>query len=316
MTRETKIGLLVGLAFIIVIGILLSDHLTSSTEPPQAALSRVGEVSRQGTQVIGKPEVPVTVEAPAQVTPDRPIVTVEQLNRPKAADIVQFGDATPPRPFPLPPQAEPLVTKLPDPTGVAPPAVDPNLAKLAQQHGEELTLSTPGQPTKLAPNTPENNPTSGMLKYTAAEGDSLSRMAAKFLGGNTKANRDLIVKANPTLVANPDKIVVGRSYLIPTAAAGAPAQQVGTTSAAKATIPVNAPGSVTPAADGQFVFYTVKENDSLWTIARDQLGTGNAWKDIKDWNKDVLKGGDTVHANMRLRLKKSAGATASASARD
>jgi uncharacterized protein YneF (UPF0154 family) len=35
MTRETKIGLLVGLAFIIVIGILLSDHLTSSTEPPR-----------------------------------------------------------------------------------------------------------------------------------------------------------------------------------------------------------------------------------------------------------------------------------------
>ena len=34
MTRETKIGLLVGLAFIIVIGILLSDHMTSTTQPP------------------------------------------------------------------------------------------------------------------------------------------------------------------------------------------------------------------------------------------------------------------------------------------
>ena len=33
MTRETKIGLLVGLAFIIVIGILLSDHIGSTTEP-------------------------------------------------------------------------------------------------------------------------------------------------------------------------------------------------------------------------------------------------------------------------------------------
>ena len=37
MTRETKIGLLVGLAFIIVIGILLSDHINTSTEPPAAA---------------------------------------------------------------------------------------------------------------------------------------------------------------------------------------------------------------------------------------------------------------------------------------
>ena len=46
MTRETKIGLLVGLAFIIVIGILLSDHLTSSTEPPQAPLATAGNTVR------------------------------------------------------------------------------------------------------------------------------------------------------------------------------------------------------------------------------------------------------------------------------
>ncbi|HLL87877.1 MAG TPA: LysM peptidoglycan-binding domain-containing protein [Tepidisphaeraceae bacterium] len=316
MTRETKIGLLVGLAFIIVIGILLSDHLTSSTQPPQAALSRVGEVSRAGTQVIGKPEVPVTVEPPAHVQPDRPIVTVEQLTKPKPLDIVQFGNAAVPQAFP--PPGEPTVTKAVDASAPSIPPVDPNLAKLAQQHGEELTLTTPGQPTKLVPSTPENNPTSGMLKYTAQEGDSLSRMAGRFLGGNTKANRDLIVKANPSLVADPNKIVVGRSYLIPTAAAGAPAQQFGATDAKAppaATVAVKAPAS-TPSADGQFVFYTVKENDSLWTIARDQLGTGNAWKDIKDWNKDVLKGGDTVHTNMRLRLKKSAGNTASASVTD
>ena len=40
MTRETKIGLLVGLAFIIVIGILLGDQFSSRMEPPQAALLR------------------------------------------------------------------------------------------------------------------------------------------------------------------------------------------------------------------------------------------------------------------------------------
>lgn len=307
MTRETKIGLLVGLAFIIVIGILLSDHLTSSTEPPQAALSRVGEVSRQGTQVIGKPEVPVTVETPAQVTPDRPVVTVEQLTKPKPPEIVQFGDEPTPKAFP------PVVTKAPD--AIASP-LDPALNKVAQQGGEELTFVTSGQPAKITVSTPETDPTSGMLKYTAVEGDSLSRMAGKFLGGNTKANRDVIVKANPTLAADPNKVVVGRSYLIPTGAAGAPAAQLGATPTKAPAIAVNAAGSTTPAADGQFVFYTVKENDSLWTIARDQLGTGNAWKDIQDWNKDVLKGGEIVHTNMRLRLKKSAGNTASASARD
>ena len=42
MTRETKIGLLVGLAFIIVVGILLSDHLTSATEDQRATLVGLG----------------------------------------------------------------------------------------------------------------------------------------------------------------------------------------------------------------------------------------------------------------------------------
>ena len=46
MTRETKIGLLVGLAFIIVIGILLSDHMASTTEPTQAALDNAAATSR------------------------------------------------------------------------------------------------------------------------------------------------------------------------------------------------------------------------------------------------------------------------------
>ncbi len=52
MTRETKIGMLVGLAFIIVIGILLSDHMTSTTEPPKAALASAGPDVRRGTTTL------------------------------------------------------------------------------------------------------------------------------------------------------------------------------------------------------------------------------------------------------------------------
>ena len=47
MTRETKISLLVGLAFIIVIGILLSDHFRSTQELPQAVLADVGATARR-----------------------------------------------------------------------------------------------------------------------------------------------------------------------------------------------------------------------------------------------------------------------------
>ena len=58
MTRETKIGLLVGLAFIIVIGILLSDHLTSTNEPQQAQLAQVAGNVRTGVTVPGGGQAP------------------------------------------------------------------------------------------------------------------------------------------------------------------------------------------------------------------------------------------------------------------
>ena len=119
------------------------------------------------------------------------------------------------------------------------------------------------------------------------------------MGGNTKANRDAIVKANPSLHDDPNKIIVGRTYLIPSsastpvAAAANAKPAVTDTAAARNSAAIN--------AQPQF-WYTVKENDSLWSIAADQLGNGSAYTAIKELNADVLKGSDTVVANMRLRL--------------
>jgi nucleoid-associated protein YgaU len=55
-------------------------------------------------------------------------------------------------------------------------------------------------------------------------------------------------------------------------------------------------------AEGGGSWYVVKDTDNLWKIANEQLGSGNLWPQIKELNKDVLKGRDTVVTNMRLRL--------------
>src|SRR5438552_7910878 len=81
MTRETKIGLLVGLAFIIVIGILLSDHLTSSTEPPPAPLAGAGSSVRSAVTTpagAGNPPITPVVTTP-QVTPQQTVLTRNEL---------------------------------------------------------------------------------------------------------------------------------------------------------------------------------------------------------------------------------------------
>src|SRR5689334_15466743 len=93
MTRETKIGLLVGLAFIIVIGILLSDHLTSTNEPQPAQLARAGDSVRSGVTVPGTPAptAPVTT-AQQPVQPQQTVPTKEELTpKQPPVEIVQIG---------------------------------------------------------------------------------------------------------------------------------------------------------------------------------------------------------------------------------
>ena len=99
MTRETKIGLLVGLAFIIVIGILLSDY--NRNEPQAAALNAVaGDVQKGGnTPHNGSNEN--TPVPPVKPVPARPVPTREDLHQP----------------VPPPPGATPA----PPPTPPAPP---------------------------------------------------------------------------------------------------------------------------------------------------------------------------------------------------
>src|SRR6478672_1341210 len=85
MTRETKIGLLVGLAFIIVIGILLSDHMTSTTDPPKAPLSVAGPNVRESVAAPTSAQgatASATATPPAVAAPAQPVLTQQDLVAP------------------------------------------------------------------------------------------------------------------------------------------------------------------------------------------------------------------------------------------
>ena len=341
MTRETKIGLLVGLAFIIVIGILLSDHMTSTTEPNKAALSVAGGNVRQSVAApaggaLGQPAAAVAAGAGAQPAsaPGQPVLTQQEVAAPPQRPVVQniqVGPAAgPSQPQPQAPitiqqTAQPpvVVSQAPaaqQPPGVAteppvtfvPPAQQRRgathpLQSIANKFGEDVVVfgdptSAGGAPVPMAP----------VRQYKAEPGDSLSRMASKLLGSASKVNQEAIVRANPSLQSNPNKIVAGRVYQIPPAPAPvvetAAVAPPGTTVAAPeqaagaAPLPAPAPAPAAPTGNENFNWYTVKENDNLWKIAADQLGSGNAWTQIRDLNPDVLKGSDRVTPNMRIRV--------------
>jgi nucleoid-associated protein YgaU len=332
MTRETKIGLLVGLAFIIVIGILLSDHMTSTTEPLKAPLSVAGNNVRESVMSPGSAPAVAAVGTQGAVAPNQTVLTSADIAAPQPAapQLIQIGQPQPQSPIvvqqapiqqapvqQIPVQISPgvpQVTQPPVTVADAPVIITPPSQRQAAAHplqqaagrlGEEIVgLDEPAKGTPQATG-PTPVPMAPLREYKAQADDTLSKMAGRFLGGNTKANRDAIIRVNATLQQNPDKIVAGRTYVIPpapggdaTAAVPAPAPAPARTPAVQAVAPAQQPAPET----GNFQWYTVKDNENLWKIAAEQLGSGNAWTQIRDLNPDVLKGEDRLKTNMRIRI--------------
>jgi hypothetical protein len=335
MTRDTKIGLLVGLAFVIVIGILISDQITRSTEPPQAALGGAANGVRQavGSPGTGTETAPVTVVTPP-VTPQQTVATQSELTNPTpAVQFVKIGgpvaagaqteqqapvqtpedgakaqandgstaSGTAPKndtPRNDSPQNDtPVVTQVNNPTV----PTDTELSKVAEAHGEQLVQ------------VGDTTGTGAAQTYVAQPGDSLSKIAAHFFGSGIKANRDLIVKANPSLQGNENMIIAGKTYQIPSAAkAQAKAKDV-TAATDGATTPVDDSTAKTASATDEKpakadsdsgYSYTVQPGDNLTKIARDQVGDIHAIAAIQELNPDKLKGPnhDIVIAGCKLRL--------------
>src|SRR5688572_1189124 len=83
MTRETKIGLLVALAFIIVIVILLSDHMTITPRPPKVALAQTARsVGTSRTSPAPTTPAPAPVGNVPPITPANPVLTQVELRPP------------------------------------------------------------------------------------------------------------------------------------------------------------------------------------------------------------------------------------------
>ena len=317
MTRETKIGLLVGLAFIIVIGVLLSDHLTSANNPkmsnqmagiggdaytslvtPGGANANKNVKITPTVDVLPREQVPtppeMIVRAPEVVIPQIDITAPPAAKR-DPIEIVDLGPSA---------SVSSLPERIADGTTVGPLVALPVVPVAPVV---PVVPVVPVAPLRLA----SNNDTAAAVEtrmdkrqHKAQAGDTVSKLAYKYYGKNTKGLRDLIVKANPALQRSPDKIVVGQLYIIPPAPSAAPqdtvaASTVSRTMMASAT---TQPTPRTPAAAVSLKTYTVKTHDSIWRIATEQCHDINAAKRILALNKDVLKGSDKLQVGMKLKL--------------
>src|SRR5262245_14164106 len=133
--------------------------------------------------------------------------------------------------------------------------------------------------------TPPAPPASERI-YTVRSGDTLSSIAASQMKSKNKWKE--LQKANEDVLHGSTNLKIGMKLKIP-----------GTTAASTTSSDIASPPSTAAAGDREYV---VKSGDSLWSIAKNQLGDDKFVSALREANSDVLKGSDSLKIGMKLRL--------------
>lgn len=117
------------------------------------------------------------------------------------------------------------------------------------------------------------------ITYTVQPGDTLSKVAKKYLGNASLWRK--IYEDNKATIKNPNLIRVGQKLII---------HLPGTATAV----------STTAVTSSNANTYVVQPGDNLWKIARKVYGQGYAWKKIFDANRNVIPNPGSIHVGQRL----------------
>ena len=295
MTRETKIGLLVGLAFIIVIGILIADYSADSMRRPPAPMMDAMQnvLDSANNPGVRRPngQVPKGTSAPQRM--------IGQDGRQSTPDI-----------------------------RIVPPAQNDSAVRI-DGGGREGSGQLPVvqlKPQDPSGNTGESKLSANAKEIVAVEKDTVYKWAKKHMGAPTQANIDAIINANPTLKGN-KPIRIGDKYKIPVETPASASRERDSATPAAAPAKPERPNATertdrteladrtdrsasaersdraerpeTAERDAKLISYTTKRGDNLWRIAERQCGDGRLASKIRELNN--LRG-DEIHPEMTLKL--------------
>lgn len=274
MTRETRIALLVGLAFIVLFGLVLGQRSLNNTS---AATSGTSTTAASRT---GAPDV--VVAAMAENPEDRPALAPGTNSHPPT-DVA----AAPPAPTTAPIAGAWTEPPLPEVARAgSPPGTD----------GPAPPVSPPVPPAGPTVVPPPSTPAGS--SYTVQPGDTLIRIARKVYGRGHENEYQRILQANRVMIPSPTSLLAGKVLAIPaleTAAAEAGA------SGRTATTRPTAERGVDPFSNKTYV---VQKGDILGDIAKKTLGSSSpaAVKKLVEANKDRINNPDRLRVGTTLKI--------------
>jgi len=331
MARETKVGLLAGLAFIVCFAVILTS---SGPRDPLPGSSRVADASRRAAPAH------TTRSLPRDMAPDgvRPAAPTTRRSATPAQPTVRFGEPASPasngprpagpewrRPLPINEYEPPARPASQDMTGAdqirtpstslssLPPdaANDGTPVRSAtampddtvrgafhdNNHNPQEAATTPQAARTTEPVRTEPARRAVLAKYTVMPGDTLTRIAAKHYGHGARRYVDAIVDANRSTITNPDVLRAGMNLTIPSLEANA------TSRPEPSERRTSAHGGQASSTSGvQYRWYQIKKNDRYISIARNELGDASRWEEIYELNKEKFPDPGAIREGVRIKL--------------
>jgi nucleoid-associated protein YgaU len=309
MSRELKLALILGFAAVMVVGVLLSDHMSGARQ------ARIEERTLQTPQLAFGAPAPEARTLPQQ----QPAHLAQML--PEDAPPPALAQNDPPAMTEEPPlelamgSGAPLDASTQVASNERSSALQDFLAWSEKQgvRFEEIGGSTPlmetasrtppparpqQQQQRPAPSAsqPSTQVAGAEVIHVVAENETLWAIAERYYGDGALYRR--IEEANQGRLGKGGALYVGAKLVIP----GATPAKTGAT-AKRAPVSAEAPKKkgepVKPAGER---FHVVKKGETLGDIAREHLGSAKRWPEIVSLNKSVIRDPDNVPAGVRIRL--------------
>lgn len=307
MTREAKLSLLVGLAFIVLFGYILSnkgparrpavpEYFMAGTSAEQA--SQPGGL-QAGRREVGEFAEASTLQRELEDQPPSEVVSAEQSALPQApleaAGLRTEGSIVRPVDDAAKQRAALPRVDLPQPATGLDEAVEWLEATVAWSAVEPMLEGSEGSPTATPTERSGEKPGVAGLegpaggqpagRHVVVKGDTLSEIAQRRLGSGSPAAVRRLMEANPFL-KSPDVIALGSVLIIPPLEDWALAKGPANTEKPPATMLV----------------HSVQPNDSLVRLAEHFLGSKRAWREIYELNKSSIKNPNLLLVGQKLKI--------------
>jgi nucleoid-associated protein YgaU len=325
MAPETKVGLVVGLGFIICFAVILANR--GQKEPIATYLTDFGESNRSTTSS-GRNASPTSgddalflQEASMSFTGSRP-----QRILPMRVDQGGFSGPGQSAIDPTSSRSDPsdAARQINDLRNNAagqddqstnssaltsqPHSVNPQLdGQMIGSASDSPSIATTTQridTRRMDAVAPLNVGTStSQTRHKVSAGETLSKIAARYFGRSSNAAVHAIFEANRHVLQNPNVLRVGVELLIPDVDRSAIALPDPTP---KTRSPASASPKKRTEGDRGFRWYQIKKQDRYISIARRELGDASRWYEIHELNKERFPDPSRIREGVRIKLPQSA----------